>query len=122
MNVTHKIFTQLVVTYLETYVEEILGDYHCGFRRGRYETDQSFSLRMILQKSYGYCLDIYYLCMQYNQAYDAILRKNPTNALNMLMLLCSHCALLQVSALQGPFAGSTDTCCEHGHQNVSRCI
>lgn len=33
LNLTHNMFTQLVATYLETYVDEILGDYHCGFRR-----------------------------------------------------------------------------------------
>jgi sorting nexin-29 len=65
LNVTHNMFTHLVATYLETYVDEILGDYHCGFRRSRPETDNSCSLRIILEKYYGYCVDIYYLCMQY---------------------------------------------------------
>ena len=46
-------FTQLVATYLGTYVDEILGDYHCGFRRSRPETDHICSLRIILEKSYG---------------------------------------------------------------------
>ena len=101
MNVTRDMFTQLVTTCLETYVDEILGDYQCGFRRSRPETyvdeilgdyqcgfrrsrpetDDSCSLRKILEKSYGYCVDIYYLCMRYKQVYDTNLHKSPTTAL-----------------------------------------
>jgi hypothetical protein len=35
LNVTYKIFTNLSTRYIEPYVEEILGDYQCGFRKGR---------------------------------------------------------------------------------------
>jgi hypothetical protein len=112
-------FTQLVATYLETYVVEILGDYHCGFRRSRPETDHGHSLRIILENSYGYCVDIYYLCMQYKEVYDTNLRKSPTTALYVLMPLYSHCTLLQGTALKGPFAESTDTFCEQDQQKVS---
>jgi hypothetical protein len=34
LNVTYKIFTNLLTRYIEPYIEEILGDYHCGFRIG----------------------------------------------------------------------------------------
>ena len=47
LNVTYKIFTNLLTRYIEPYVEEILGDYQCGFRKGRSTTDQIFCLRMI---------------------------------------------------------------------------
>jgi sorting nexin-29 len=42
LNVTYKIFTNLLTRYIEPYVEEILGDYQCGFRKGRSTTDQIF--------------------------------------------------------------------------------
>jgi sorting nexin-29 len=45
VNVTYKIFTRLVAKHLEPYVQEIFGDYQCGFRTGRSTTDQIFSLR-----------------------------------------------------------------------------
>jgi hypothetical protein len=40
LNVTYKIFTQLVAKRLEPYVEETLGDYQCGFHRDRSATDR----------------------------------------------------------------------------------
>jgi sorting nexin-29 len=74
LNITHKIFAQLVAKLLEPYVQEILGDYQCGFRKGRSTTDQIFSLRMILEKSYEYNMDIHQLYIDHKQAYDSINR------------------------------------------------
>ena len=48
LNVTYKIFTNLLARYIEPYVEELLGDYQCGFQKGRSSMDQIFCLRMIL--------------------------------------------------------------------------
>jgi hypothetical protein len=42
LKVTYKIFTNLLTRYTEAYVEEILGTYLCGFRKGRSTTDQIF--------------------------------------------------------------------------------
>jgi sorting nexin-29 len=49
-------------------------DYQCGFRRGRSTTDQIFGLRMILDKSYEYNVDIHQLYIDYKQVYDSINR------------------------------------------------
>ena len=35
LNVTYKLFTNLLTRYIDPYVEEILEDYQCGFRKGR---------------------------------------------------------------------------------------
>jgi hypothetical protein len=42
LSVNYKILTNLLTRYIEPYVEEILGDYQCGFRKGRSTTDQVF--------------------------------------------------------------------------------
>jgi sorting nexin-29 len=55
-------------------VEDILGDYQGGFRKGRSTTDQIFSLRMILEKTYEHKVDIHQLYIDYKQAYDTINR------------------------------------------------
>jgi sorting nexin-29 len=60
--------------YIEPYVEEIIGDYQCGFRKGRSTTDQIFCLRMILEKACEYKVDIHQLYIDYKQAYDTINR------------------------------------------------
>jgi sorting nexin-29 len=74
LNVTYKIFTNLLTRYIEPYVEEILGDYQCGFRKGRSTTDQIFCLRMILERVCEYKVDIYQLYIDYKQAYNTINR------------------------------------------------
>ena len=48
---------------------------------------------------------------------DTILRKNPTNALNMLTSY-QTVTLVHVSALMGPSSGCKGTFCEQGHQNT----
>jgi hypothetical protein len=54
------------------YDEEIIGDYQCGFQKGRPTTDQIFCLRMILEKACEYKVDIHQLYIDYKQAYDTI--------------------------------------------------
>jgi hypothetical protein len=60
--------------YIEPHVEEILGDYRCGFRKGRSTIDQNFCLRMILEKACEYKVDIHQLYIDYKEAYDTINR------------------------------------------------
>jgi len=63
LSVTYKIFTNLLTRYIEPYVDEILGYYQCGFRKGRSTTDQIFCLRMILGKACEYKVDIHINCI-----------------------------------------------------------
>jgi sorting nexin-29 len=74
LNVTCKIFTNLLTRVIEPYVEEILGYYQCGFWKGRSTTDQIFCLRMILERTCEYKIDIHQLYIDYKQAYDTINR------------------------------------------------
>ena len=73
-NAAYKILTNLLTRYIEPYVEEILGDYQCGFRKGRSASDQIFCLRMIVQKACEYKVDIHQLYIDDKQAYDTINR------------------------------------------------
>jgi sorting nexin-29 len=57
---------------MEPYVEEILGDYQCGFRKGRSTTDKILCLRMVLERACEYKVDIHQLYIDYKQAYDTI--------------------------------------------------
>jgi hypothetical protein len=46
----YKILTKIVANRLTPYMENIVGDYQCGFRERRSTIDQIFSLRTILEK------------------------------------------------------------------------
>jgi len=74
LSVTYKIFTNLLTRYIEPYVDEISGDYQCGFRKGRSTSDQIFCLIMILEKAHEYKVGIHQLYIDYKQAYDIINR------------------------------------------------
>ena len=74
LNVAYKIFTNLLTRYIEPYVDEILGDYQCGFRKGRSTIDQNFCLRMILERACEYKVDIHQMYIDYKEAYDTINR------------------------------------------------
>jgi sorting nexin-29 len=74
LNAAYKIFTNVLARSMEPYVEEMLGEYQSGFRRGRSTTDNIFSLRIILEKAYEYNVDIHQLYVDYKQAYDSINR------------------------------------------------
>mgnify|MGYP000153190231 CR=1 FL=1 len=50
LNVTYKIFTNILVKYITPYVEEVIGEYQCGFRNNRSTTDHIFTLRIIISK------------------------------------------------------------------------
>jgi sorting nexin-29 len=56
--------------YTEPYIDDILENYQYGFRKGRSTTDQTFCMRMILEKACEYKVDIHQLYIDYKQAYD----------------------------------------------------
>jgi sorting nexin-29 len=71
LNVCYKILTNILHKRLEPYAEEILGDYQCGFRRGRSTTDQLFTLILVLEKAYEFGTDLH-LFIDFKQAYDTV--------------------------------------------------
>jgi hypothetical protein len=74
LNVTYKIFTNILTEYIETYTEEFIGEYQCGFRKGRSTTDHTFSLRQIMEKFYEHNTQLHQLYVDFKQAFDSISR------------------------------------------------
>jgi hypothetical protein len=48
---TYKILSNILLSRLIPYAEEIMGDYQCGFRRNRSTTDHIFCFSQILEKN-----------------------------------------------------------------------
>lgn len=61
--------TTLILERIDPYVEEIIGSYQCGFRRGKSTTDHVFELRQIMSKYYEFGKDLHLVFVDYNQAY-----------------------------------------------------
>jgi hypothetical protein len=51
LSTTYKILSNILLSRLTPYAEEIIGDHQCGFRRNRSTTDHIFSIRQILEKN-----------------------------------------------------------------------
>ena len=50
---TYKILSNILLSRLSPYTEEIIGDHQCGFRRNRSTTDHMFCIQQILEKKNG---------------------------------------------------------------------
>ncbi|KAJ4444213.1 hypothetical protein ANN_06004 [Periplaneta americana] len=51
---SYKILSNIILRRLTPYVDEIIGDHQCGFRRNRSTIDQIFCIRQILEKKWEY--------------------------------------------------------------------
>jgi hypothetical protein len=50
LSTAYKILSNILLTWLTPYVNEIIGDHQCRFRRNRSTVDQIFCIRQILEK------------------------------------------------------------------------
>jgi hypothetical protein len=53
LSTTYKILSNILLSKLTPYAEQMIGDHQCGFRRSRSTTDYIFSNRQILEKKMG---------------------------------------------------------------------
>jgi hypothetical protein len=53
LSTSYKILSNILLSRLIAYADEIIGDHQCGFRRNRSTTDQIFYIRQILEKKLG---------------------------------------------------------------------
>jgi hypothetical protein len=52
-SISYKILSYILLPRLSSYIEEIIGDHQCGFRRKGSTTDEIFCIRQILEKKMG---------------------------------------------------------------------
>ena len=71
---TYKILSNILLSRLSPYTEEIIGDHQCGFRRNRSTTDHIFCIRQILEKKWEYNEAVHQLFIDFEKAYDSVRR------------------------------------------------
>jgi hypothetical protein len=64
-----------ILSRLSPYLDEIIGDYQCGFRRNRSTADQIFCIRQILKKKWEYNETVHPLFIDFEEAYDSVRRE-----------------------------------------------
>src|SRR5215475_11461710 len=75
MLTAYKILSNILLSRLAPYAEEIIGDHQCGFRRNRSTTDHIFCIRQILEKKWEYNEAVYRLFINFKKACDSIRRE-----------------------------------------------
>jgi len=72
---THKIISNILLSRLTPYAEEIPGDHQCGFLRNRSTTDHIYCIRQILEKKWEYKDSVHQIFIDFRKAYDSVRRE-----------------------------------------------
>jgi len=72
LSTTHKILSNILLSRLTPYAEEIIGHHQCRFRRNRSTTDHIFCIRPLLQKKWEYNEAVHQVFIEFKNAYDSI--------------------------------------------------
>jgi hypothetical protein len=69
LSTTYKILSNILLSRLTPYAEEIIGDHQYGFR---HNTDQIFCIRQILEKKWEYNEAVHQLFVDLKKACDSV--------------------------------------------------
>jgi sorting nexin-29 len=72
LNTAYKVFSVILFQRLQPIVDTNIGNYQCGFRRGKSTSDHLHSTRQLLEKMREYGVNIYYMFVDFKAAYDSI--------------------------------------------------
>ena len=72
---TYKIVSNILLSRLTPYAEEIIGDHQCAFRRKRSTTDHIFCIRQILEIKWEHTEAVRQVFIDYKKVYDSFRRE-----------------------------------------------
>jgi hypothetical protein len=75
MPTSYKISSNILLSTLIPYADEITADHQCGFRCNRSTTDQIFYILQILEKKWEYNGTVHLLFIDFKKAYDSVRRE-----------------------------------------------
>jgi len=70
----YKILSNILLSRLTPYAEEIIGEHQRGLRRNRSTTDHIFCIRHILENKWEYSEAVHQLLIVFKKAYDSVRR------------------------------------------------
>ncbi|PNF20106.1 hypothetical protein B7P43_G04793 [Cryptotermes secundus] len=71
LSTSYKNLSNILLSRLSPYVDEIIGDHQCGFRRNKSTTEQIFCIRQILEKKWEYDETVHQLFVDFKKAYNS---------------------------------------------------
>jgi hypothetical protein len=75
--VGYKILSDIFLSWLSPYIDEIIGDYQCGFQCNRSTTDQTVCIRKIWERRWEYNETVHQLFVDFKKAYDSVRKELP---------------------------------------------
>jgi hypothetical protein len=72
---SYKMLSNILLSRLIPYTDEIIGNHQRGFRCNRSTTDQIFYIRQILEKKWVYNITVHQLFIDFKKAYDSVRRE-----------------------------------------------
>ena len=75
LTTTYKILSNILLSRLTPYAEEIIGYHQCGFRRNRSNTDHIFCIRQVLEKKWEYKETVRQLFTDFKKVFDSVRRE-----------------------------------------------
>ena len=92
---TYKRLSNILLSRLTPYAEEIIGDRQCGFLCNMSTTDHIFCIRQILEKKWEYNKTVF---IDFKKAYDSLRRKVLYDILIEFGILMKLVRLIKMSA------------------------
>jgi sorting nexin-29 len=74
LSTSYKMLSNIQLSRLVPYIDEIIGDHQCGFRRNRSTTDPIFCIRQILENIWEYNQTVHQLFNDFKKAYDSVMK------------------------------------------------
>jgi hypothetical protein len=74
LSTAYNILSNILLTSLTPYVNEVTVDHQCGFHPNRSTTDQIFYIRQILEKKWEYNGTVHQLFIEFKKAYESVER------------------------------------------------
>lgn len=81
LNIIYKIFTSLVNKRVQEEAKEVIGDYQCGFKKGKSVVDHIWVIKQIEEMCNRKNIKVQALFIDFRKAYDTIKRKEVLRAL-----------------------------------------
>jgi len=75
LSATYKILSNILLSNLTPYAEEIIGDHLCRFQHNRSTTDLIFCICQIFEKKWEYNKAVHQLFIDFKKAYDSFRRE-----------------------------------------------
>jgi hypothetical protein len=75
LTTSYNILSNILLSRLSPYIDEINGDHQIGFRHNRSTTDHIFYIRQILEKRWGYNKTVHQLFIGFEKDYDSVRRE-----------------------------------------------